>query len=406
VPIVLGKVNCDEETELAKQYEIKGYPTLKFFRNGYPIDHKGDRTHEALFTWLKKKSGAAVSEIGHIDDIQKCLEEADVCIVGHFTETESLLATVFNDVAASFDNYQFLLLTKPGAVDILEPDSITLFKNFDEKVQVYEGPSHASELGTFIRINSIPLVNVYEGDKSSSLFRSVVRQFVFVFYSQSAIDEEAFQKLWSTVENVATLYRGKFIFSFLDIELEDNQGLTSYFGVLRHETPIVRIFNLQERLPKKFKPLTEEISEKSLISTLDLMLEGKLPELLKSDPIPDGWDKQPVKQLVGFTFNKAVMETDKTVLVVFSTEGCGVCDELEPTIKKLGDTFKDSDTVVIAVIDGQSNDLENIRVTGYPTIKLFSKRGSVLVDFQGDRTLENLVKFINDHDDKNVREEL
>jgi thioredoxin-like negative regulator of GroEL len=42
--IVLASVDCTEEKDIAGKFGIKGYPTLKFFRNGEPEEYKGGRT--------------------------------------------------------------------------------------------------------------------------------------------------------------------------------------------------------------------------------------------------------------------------------------------------------------------------------------------------------------------------
>jgi len=39
--IKLGKVEAVTENELAEKYGVRGYPTLKFFKNGKPIDYSG-----------------------------------------------------------------------------------------------------------------------------------------------------------------------------------------------------------------------------------------------------------------------------------------------------------------------------------------------------------------------------
>ena len=40
--IKLAKVDATEESELAKDYGVRGYPTIKFFKNQKPVDYSGE----------------------------------------------------------------------------------------------------------------------------------------------------------------------------------------------------------------------------------------------------------------------------------------------------------------------------------------------------------------------------
>lgn len=46
--IKLASMDCTVETETCKKMGVSGYPTVKFFMNGSPIDFTGDRTAEGI----------------------------------------------------------------------------------------------------------------------------------------------------------------------------------------------------------------------------------------------------------------------------------------------------------------------------------------------------------------------
>ena len=57
--IKLAKVDATEEPDLAKRFDVGGYPTLKFFKNHATegLEYGGGRTKDEIITWLDKKSG-------------------------------------------------------------------------------------------------------------------------------------------------------------------------------------------------------------------------------------------------------------------------------------------------------------------------------------------------------------
>ena len=47
-PMKLAKVDATEEKSLGSKFEIKGFPTIKFFKNGKPTEYNGGRTEPGI----------------------------------------------------------------------------------------------------------------------------------------------------------------------------------------------------------------------------------------------------------------------------------------------------------------------------------------------------------------------
>lgn len=88
--IKLAKVDATEESELAEENSVRGYPTLKFYRNGKAIDYSGGRTADEIVNWLNKKTGPAAKTLGSADELKKFQEDSNVAIVGFFKVMETV----------------------------------------------------------------------------------------------------------------------------------------------------------------------------------------------------------------------------------------------------------------------------------------------------------------------------
>lgn len=73
---------------------------------------------------------------------------------------------------------------------------------------------------------------------------------------------------------------------------------------------------------------------------------------------------------------------------------CGHCKQLAPIFDQLGEKFADSQTIVITKIDATANELEHTKITSFPTLKLYKRGDNEVVDYNGERTLEALTKFL------------
>ena len=84
--IRLAKVDATVETELAKQYAVSGYPTIKLLRGAdkEPVDFAAGRMAEDFITWLKKKTGPAAENIDSVKAAKAFIENSEVVVLGFF----------------------------------------------------------------------------------------------------------------------------------------------------------------------------------------------------------------------------------------------------------------------------------------------------------------------------------
>lgn len=103
-------------------------------------------------------------------------------------------------------------------------------------------------------------------------------------------------------------------------------------------------------------------------------------------------------------FEKEVGQ-DRGALVEFYAPWCGHCKKLAPEYEKLGASFKKAKSVVIGKVDCDEHKslCSKYGVSGYPTIQWFSKGSLEPKKYEGPRTAEALVEFVNTEGGTNVK---
>ena len=158
--VLLAKIDATQEGELAEKFEVRGYPTIKFFRNGKPTEYSGGRSSEDILKWIKKKTGPAAKTLSTVDEAKEFKTSANVVIVGLFSDLESAPAKTFLEVAAENDEYPFGISSDSSVWSEFEStkEGVVLYKTFDEGRNELEGEVTADSLKKFIAGNSLPLV--------------------------------------------------------------------------------------------------------------------------------------------------------------------------------------------------------------------------------------------------------
>ncbi|CAF1083387.1 unnamed protein product, partial [Didymodactylos carnosus] len=226
---------------------------------------------------------------------------------------------------------------------------------------------------------------------AQKIFGGDIKDHILLFSGKKT---DVYEQLQEEFKQAAKVYRGKVLFVSIDTDDEENERVLEFFGLKQANLPAMRLITLKDEMTK-FKPESNEITADVVKTFVQSYLDGKLKPHLLTQDLPDDWDKQPVKVLVGTNFDEVAKDKSKTVLVEFYAPWCGHCKALFPIWDQLGEQYKDRDDVVIAKIDSTANELEDVKIQSFPTIKMFPKDSDEVIDYNGERTLEGFSKFID-----------
>ena len=194
---------------------------------------------------------------------------------------------------------------------------------------------------------------------------------------------------------VAVEVKGKLQVVATDIKEGFEARLAEFIGIKKEDLPSVRITDTRSDM-KKYN-MEGEITKENVLAFVKKWEEGKLKPHLKSQEIPKE-QKGDVYTLVGKAFDEVVKTSDKDVLVKFYAPWCGHCKSLAPIYEELAKKLKHNDKLIIAEMDATENEVEEVQIQGFPTIKFWAAgKKDKPIEFEGERTVDAFVSFLKEH---------
>lgn len=395
--VVLAKVDATEENELAENYQVQGFPTVYFFIDGEHKPYTGQRSKEAIVTWIKKKIGPGVENITNVEDAERILTAEDKIVLGFLN---SLVGPESEELAAAskvHDDVNFYQTVNPDVAKLfhLEPNtkrpSVVLLKKMAEKVTIFDGQFTKLEIAEFVFANKLPLVTLFTRESAPIIFESPIKKQVLLFTTSSDAG-----KIVPTFQEAAKLFKGKLVFVHVEMDDPDTgKPVAEYFGVEENAPKVLGYTGNDD--PKKYI-LDGQVTLENLKAFGEDFVEDKLKPFYKSDPIPETNDGD-VKIVVGNNFDEIVLDESKDVLLEIYAPWCAHCQALEPTYNKLAKHLHSIESLVIAKMDGTTNEHPRAKAEGFPTLLFFpaGNKSSEPLTVETDRTVVALYKFIKKH---------
>jgi protein disulfide-isomerase A1 len=392
----LAEIDCDaqNEKEICGKFQIRGYPTLKVFTDGVPMDYVGTREAAGIISYMKKFTAPVVTLLEG-DKVQEFIDSDRVVIIGFGDKAEGAEFEQFTLAANKFrTTFAFGWSTDATALakHAKGNKGIVLFKKFDDGKSVFTGSITEADISKFVETESIPLMDDI-GPSNYQTYMESGLPLVYLFTSNA--DER--KAAGSVVEPLAKTYKGKI--NFVHIDAVKFGGHAPYLNT-EQKWPALVIHDKNETKDLKFPfPQDQTIAKDAIEKFFSDFSAGSLKPSFKSEAVP-ATNEGPVVTVVHSTYDEIVRDITKDVLLEIYAPWCGHCKKLAPIYEELGKLFPVSGNVIIAQFNGDANDLPvdaGFSVEGFPTLKLFKAGDNKVIDYHGGHTLEDLLKFLQEN---------
>lgn len=402
---VLAEVDATVEKELAEKYGVAGFPTLKLYSKGEELsEYKGARDKDSFVKYIERAmlpsvddlaDAAAVKEYVTLTNPGKTIyigTKLDKLAAVFKKQSMSLRDTIPDGVAfASVPDAATLADVKKDA-EPADADSILVIRD-DMSTAAFTGDD-GDKLDKFIKVNSVPLVGELSRG-NAQVYTELGLPLALLFQDPKKKHTQVAEDL----NELAAKYRGSDKIAFAWIDAVELKSFMDHLGIADKEIPLA-IYEFEGDGKYVYEG---DYDKAKFASWIEDFVAGKLEMAKKSEPVPEKND-EPVKVVVGDSWEDIVMDDTKDVLIEQYAPWCGHCKALEPTLTKLATALKDAGVtdIVIAKMDATANDSpKEYKASGFPTMH-FKPKGGKMVSYDGGRNFKDFVDFFK----KNAKSEV
>ena len=385
--IFCAKVDATVEKNLSKKYEIRGFPTLKFFKNKIPIDYKGIRNEKEIINFARKAS-SPTTNLNSIEEVENIKNNNEVCIIYFGKNNEDL--KIFKNIALKTENFFFGIVENEKIAKYFKANerSVVLFKKFDEKRNDFENINE-KDLIDFIEKNSVKRIKFFDDETTSSIF--IQNKPAIVYFGEKG---EKWEKDEKILEIIAKKVQNKLITVMTEINEGMGKRVAERVGVKANDLPCIRL--VENKIDTIKYVMDGNIEESNILNFIEKWENHLLKKYLKSQEEPK-YNDGILFILVGKTYKKEVIDNDKDVMVFFYSSSSNESSHLLLIFEKVATIIKNKNhNIIFAKIDGSENEVDSVIIYGFPTIKFYpgNRKNRSPLEYRGDKNSNSIIKFI------------
>ena len=406
--VPFGRVDGAKYSDISTRFNVTGFPTLIFYRNGQEIRYDGARSAHEIAQWIKVRIAPASTPLKPLAGAAKKhgTISKDAVVVGFFPSDEAPELVTFHELADAFrGDLKFAHMIGSDAMEIarqefgVTSDALGFVVIRDSRLPVRKGEKKYAVFDddmfdyaaakTFVENNFRSLVNF--GTKKNWMMRfAPIRPLVVVM---TDIEWESTRLIQHEIDQLAQVAEKFPDINFAIADPEEMGELVPQLGLSDHDEDAVACFIEDER--SRF-PLPGAFTADKMIEHLQRHENGELKPYYRSQKEPSR-HQGPVKTLVASSFERLAGDVSKDVVILFVTQVSSDCQKFEAVLKKVHKQLV-SDSTLFFRFDVELNDLPvNFNAPSTPSLAMWpsgKERSSQPEVYKGRRRIDSILEFI------------
>ena len=246
---------------------------------------------------------------------------------------------------------------------------------------------HVPSVLTYINAYKDPIVHPISEKASERLFKNKLPAIILFDKSYDSPNAEAFRQ---AAEEFS--YRGLYLIS--DLSEPKSGHIASLLQVDQSQFPTIRVLQFGYNKFIKFKYDKDTFTKDDIKDFIERYIGKKVKEYFKSEEPHDNTSEKVIK-LANKNFESIVGNEDSNVLVGYFANYNHSSKDLHGVLLKVSHITKSVADVVVAKIDIEKNDVDNVNLDNLPAIQLFKKgEKSKPIKYTGKLDAEEIVSFL------------
>mmetsp|Transcript_26598 Transcript_26598/g.85274 ORF Transcript_26598/g.85274 Transcript_26598/m.85274 type:complete len:525 (+) Transcript_26598:193-1767(+) len=379
--IMMARLNAPENLKIAKEMNVRGFPTISWYSFGKPIHGKysGPRDAAGIVKYLKTVQTPVIKQLYTKEEVQAVIDSESFTVMAvvdgtdhhsHFFQTYQHVAKHHEDKSLTF--YYVTHGSLLPLITKVEDNALYIYKHDegnDEEVvhKMMRNPATvtAKQINSHMVREQLPLVvelNKIKGAEITNLLLSIEHLKVLGFtYHLGGLAVESARPahvvefrdaFWAAARKFRDV---KFVIG----DVVDNENILKFFSLAPQEVPALVIHDTDGKPDRRW--VYANATVEGMEPWIQDVLDGKVERTPKSALPPDPKNNTgPVTIVVGTTYHRIVHSKKKyDVLILFCSKTIKECKALGDSYTLVGDHFarEKPRSTVVAFFDFMENDL-------------------------------------------------